>query len=167
MFTLKYNLYSIRYLCTFSYSKNNSKFTGSLLKIYVCDVNQTLLSMKVKYVYGVQHRKYTGGAVQEKKAWAKGSQISEKYWGEVGKGKRVDVYLEVRKSRGHIFFEWNKCLCICCKMQDNGPSIDIPDYIRLSAWFQSTKILRHPADYHNPRPSYSRVCRASGRVSSI
>jgi hypothetical protein len=41
---------------------------------------------------------------------AKGSQISEKYWGEVGKGKRVDVYLEVRKRRGHIFFEWNKCL---------------------------------------------------------
>ena len=39
----------------------------------------------------------------------KGSQISEKYWGEVGKGKRVDVYLEVRKRRGHIFFEWNKC----------------------------------------------------------
>ena len=30
---------------------------------------------------------------------AKGSQISE-----VGKGKRVDVYLEVRKRRGHIFF---------------------------------------------------------------
>jgi hypothetical protein len=25
--------------------------------------------------------------------------------GEVGKGKRVDVYLEVRKRRGHIFFE--------------------------------------------------------------
>ena len=42
---------------------------------------------------------------------AKGSQINEKYWGEVGKGKRVDVYLEVRKRRGHIFFEWNKCLC--------------------------------------------------------
>ena len=41
-------------LCTFSYSKNNSKFTGSLLKIYVCDVNKTLLSMKVKYVYGIQ-----------------------------------------------------------------------------------------------------------------
>ena len=36
---------------------------------------------------------------------AKGSQISEKYGGEVGKGKRVDVYLEVRKRRGHIFFE--------------------------------------------------------------
>jgi hypothetical protein len=35
---------------------------------------------------------------------AKGSQISEKYSGEVGKGKRVDVYLEVRKRRGHIFF---------------------------------------------------------------
>jgi fructosamine-3-kinase len=34
---------------------------------------------------------------------AKGSQISEKYWGEVGKEKRVDVYLEVRKRRGHIF----------------------------------------------------------------
>jgi hypothetical protein len=28
----------------------------------------------------------------------------------VGKGKRADVYLEVRKRRGHIFFEWNKCL---------------------------------------------------------
>ena len=42
---------------------------------------------------------------------AKGSQISEKYWGEVGKGKRADVYLEVRKRRGHIFFEWNQCLC--------------------------------------------------------
>ena len=41
---------------------------------------------------------------------AKGLQISEKYWGEVGKGKRADVYLEVRKGRGHIFFEWNKCL---------------------------------------------------------
>jgi hypothetical protein len=27
-----------------------------------------------------------------------------------GKGKRTDVYLEVRKRRGHIFFEWNKCL---------------------------------------------------------
>jgi hypothetical protein len=38
-----HNLYSFRYLCTFSYSKNNSKFTGSLLKIYVCDVNKNLL----------------------------------------------------------------------------------------------------------------------------
>jgi hypothetical protein len=28
----------------------------------------------------------------------------------VGKGKRADVYLEVRKRRVHIFFEWNKCL---------------------------------------------------------
>jgi hypothetical protein len=45
---------------------------------------------------------------------AKGSQISEKYWGEVGKGKTVDVYLEVRKRRGHIFFEWNKCLWAKC-----------------------------------------------------
>jgi hypothetical protein len=36
---------------------------------------------------------------------AKGLQIREKYWGEVGKGKRVDVYLEVRKRRGHIVFE--------------------------------------------------------------
>jgi hypothetical protein len=41
---------------------------------------------------------------------AKGSQISEKYWRKVGKGKRADVYLEVRKRRRHIFFEWNKCL---------------------------------------------------------
>jgi hypothetical protein len=44
-------IFSLRYLFIFSYSKNNSKFTGSLLKIYVCDVNKTLLSMKVKYVY--------------------------------------------------------------------------------------------------------------------
>jgi uncharacterized alpha/beta hydrolase family protein len=36
---------------------------------------------------------------------AKGSQISEKYLGEMGKEKRVDVYIEVRKRRGHIFFE--------------------------------------------------------------
>ena len=32
-------IFSLRYLCTFSYSKNNSKFTGSLFKIYVCDVS--------------------------------------------------------------------------------------------------------------------------------
>ena len=63
----EHNLYSLRYLCTFSYSKNNSKFTRSLLKIYVCDVNKALLSMKVKYVYVIQNRKYTGGTVQEKK----------------------------------------------------------------------------------------------------
>jgi hypothetical protein len=42
-------------------------FTGSLLKIYVCDVNKTLLSMKVKYIYVIQNRKYTGGTVQKKK----------------------------------------------------------------------------------------------------
>ena len=42
---------------------------------------------------------------------AKGSQIIEKYWSEVGKGKRADIYHKVRKRRGHIFFEWNKCLC--------------------------------------------------------
>ena len=35
---------------------------------------------------------------------AKGSQISEKYSGEVGKGKRADVYLEVRKRRGAYIF---------------------------------------------------------------
>jgi hypothetical protein len=63
----EHNLYSLRYLCTFSYSKNNSKFTGSLLKIYVCDVNKTLLSMKVKYVYIIQNRKYTGGTAQKEK----------------------------------------------------------------------------------------------------
>ena len=34
-----------------------------------------------------------------------GSLISDRYLGEVGKGKRADVYLEVRKRRGHIFFE--------------------------------------------------------------
>ena len=60
---------SRRYLCTFSLSKNNSKFTGLLLKIYVCDVNRTLLSMKIKYVYVIENRKYTGSAVQEKNVW--------------------------------------------------------------------------------------------------
>ena len=44
----EHNLYSLRYLCTFSYSKNNSKLNGSLLKIYLCDVNKTLLATKVK-----------------------------------------------------------------------------------------------------------------------
>ena len=63
----EHNLYSLRYVCTFSYSKNNSKFPGSLLKIYVCDVNKTLLSMKVEYAYVIQNQKYTGGTVQEKK----------------------------------------------------------------------------------------------------
>jgi hypothetical protein len=29
----------------------------------------------------------------------------------VGKGKRVDVYLEVRKRRGHTFFEKIKKRC--------------------------------------------------------
>jgi hypothetical protein len=28
-----------------------------------------------------------------------------RYRGEVEKGKRADIYLEVRKGRGHIFFE--------------------------------------------------------------
>ena len=27
----------------------------------------------------------------------------------MGNGKRADIYLEVRKRRGHIFFESNKC----------------------------------------------------------
>ena len=76
----EHNLYSLRYLCTFSYSKNNSKFTGSLLKIYACDVNKTLLSMKVKYVYGIQNRKYTGGAVQEQKAWNAVRAISYQFY---------------------------------------------------------------------------------------
>jgi hypothetical protein len=35
---------------------------------------------------------------------AKGSQISEKYWSEVGKEKRVYVYLEVRKRREEYIF---------------------------------------------------------------
>jgi hypothetical protein len=37
-----------------------------------------------------------------------------------GKGKRVDVYLEVRKRRGHIFFEWNKCLWLITLYVDFG-----------------------------------------------
>ena len=75
-------IFSLRYLCTFSYSKNNSKFTGSLLKIYVCDVNKTLLSMKVKYVhvYVMQNRKYTGGTVQEKKVWNTNRVISYQFY---------------------------------------------------------------------------------------
>ena len=45
-----------------------TKFTGSLLKIYVCDVNKTLLSMKVKYIYVIQNLIYTGGT-SGKKIW--------------------------------------------------------------------------------------------------
>jgi hypothetical protein len=76
----EHNLYSLRYLCTFSYSKNNSKFTGSLLKIYVCDVSKTLLSMKVKYVYVIQNRKYTGGTVQKKIIWNTVQVISYQFY---------------------------------------------------------------------------------------
>ena len=43
-----------------------TKFTGSLLKIYVCDVNKTLLSMKVKYIYVIQNLIYTGGTSGKK-----------------------------------------------------------------------------------------------------
>jgi hypothetical protein len=42
---------------------------------------------------------------------AKGSQISEKYRGEVGKGERVDVYLEVRK-RNKFNVQYNNLLFI-------------------------------------------------------
>jgi hypothetical protein len=35
---------------------------------------------------------------------AKGSQISKKYLGEVGKGKRANIYLEVRKWKGAYIF---------------------------------------------------------------
>ena len=49
--------------------------TGSLLKIYICDVNKTLLSMKVRYIYGIQNRKYTGGTVQGKNPWNKQKQF--------------------------------------------------------------------------------------------
>jgi hypothetical protein len=39
----------------------------------------------------------------------------------VGKRKRADVYLEVRKKRGNIFFEWNKCLWRYPKIASNKP----------------------------------------------
>ena len=61
---------------------------------------------------GSRKEKYLGSYGNDIIGSAKESQISEKYWGEVGKGKRADIYLEVRKRRGHIFFEWNKCLCV-------------------------------------------------------
>jgi hypothetical protein len=55
----------------------------------------------------------------------KGSQISEKYWGEVWKGKRAHIYLEVRKKGEHIFFEWIKYLCVKVNRVDNsvGPTL--------------------------------------------
>jgi hypothetical protein len=42
----------------------------------------------------------------------------------VGKGKRADIYLEVRKRRGHIFFEWNKCLWV--KPVNGIPTFGVP-----------------------------------------
>ena len=47
---------------------------------------------------------------------AKGSQISEKFWSEVGKGKRADVYLEVNRRRGGIYFfnEASACVTTFC-----------------------------------------------------
>jgi hypothetical protein len=76
----EHTLYSLRYLFTFSYSKNNSKFTGSLLKICVCHVSNNLLSMKVKYVYVIQNRKYTGGAVEKKNVWNTVGVISYQFY---------------------------------------------------------------------------------------
>jgi hypothetical protein len=76
----EHNLYNLRYLCTFSYPKNNSKFTGSLLKIYVCDVNKTLLSMKVKYVYVIQKPEIYRWHCSGKKAWNTVRDISYQFY---------------------------------------------------------------------------------------
>ena len=100
----EHNLYSLRYVCTFSYSKNNSKLTGSLLKIYVCDVSKTLLSMKVKYVYVIQNRKYTGGAVQEKKVWNTVQVISYQFY------LHINVYISVLCNPNGTLFQ--TCLII-------------------------------------------------------
>jgi hypothetical protein len=48
---------------------------------------------------------------------AKGSQISEKYWGEVGKGKRVDVYLWSKEEEGAYIF-WMKQVPVGCSYAD-------------------------------------------------
>ena len=69
------------------------------------------LTILAQFVWGDPVDIFKCGSRKEKYL-RKGSQISEKYWGEVGKGKRVDVYLEVRKRRGKIFVEWNKCLWV-------------------------------------------------------
>ena len=45
---------------------------------------------------------------------AKGSQISGKYWGEVGKGKKADIYLGVRKRGGGGIYFWNET-SVCAK----------------------------------------------------
>jgi hypothetical protein len=68
------------------------------------------LNFLVQFVWMWQPKREISRECNDIIGSAKGSQISEKYWGEVGKGQRVDIYLEVRKRRGHIFFEWNKCL---------------------------------------------------------
>jgi drug/metabolite transporter (DMT)-like permease len=35
-------------------------------------------------------------------------------------GEGVEVYLEVRKRRGHIFFEWNKCLWLLTRLSNGN-----------------------------------------------
>ena len=45
---------------------------------------------------------------------AKGSQISEKYWGEVGKGKKGRRLPWSKEEEGAYLFEWNKCLWFRC-----------------------------------------------------
>jgi hypothetical protein len=54
----------------------------------------------------------------------------------VGKGERADVYLEVRKRMGHIFFECNKCLWI-----------DVQDSFAMNITLNIVSLLFLPAMY--------------------
>ena len=78
-----------------------------------------------KYTYRAPLRRI-GKEYSANVAWSTFSHwngYSEKYCSEVGKGKRADVYLELRKRRGHIFFEWNKRLwlppTVSVKLKEN------------------------------------------------
>ena len=63
---------------------------------------------------------------------AKGSQISEKYWGKVGKGKRVDVYLEVRKRRSIYFLMKQVPVVHSCQNRLRSEDLNFIDKIEMS-----------------------------------
>ena len=78
---------------------------------------------------------------------AKGSQIREKYWGEVGKGKRADIDLEVRK-RTYIF--WMKQVPVVIVFNTFFNNISV------MSW-QSVLLVEEtgiPGENHRPVTSY-------------
>jgi hypothetical protein len=122
-------------------------------------IMMTLLDMA-----GLQSKREISRECNDIVGSAKGSQISEKHWGVVGKGNRADIYLEVRKRRGHIFLEWNECLCMSfCFINPswqhlNGGIMSNATFNNISAisWWSVLLVeeTRVPGENHRPAASH-------------